>query len=159
VDQIGSKQIPRDQIAIIPRLNFTCNGRITNIKTRLLPDGKFNAHPYVQVWRPPSQSSLVYNKIGEVQVQESQVLQLAYKVADIPLTGTNRILVQSGDVVGFYHPPDSRYQVRTTQTDGYVLYLYDGFNTTTSLDSSNLILPSIDRSQPLIQFTVGEKNS
>jgi len=156
VEQIGDKQLPRDQIAIFPRLNFTCNGRITNIRVRLLFDGNFNHYLTIQVWRPMPPFSMTYNKIGEVQIQESQVLQLKYRVAEILLTGNDRIFVQSGDVVGFYHPPDSRYQVRTIRTNGYVLYSYDGSNSTTLLSSRNLTLSSTDRMQPLIQFILGK---
>jgi len=99
----------------------------------------------------------MYSKIGEIQVQESHVIEFDYREANITLTSSNRLIVQSGDVVGFYHPPDSRYQVRTIQTDGYMLYIYDGTNITTSLDSSSsLKLLNTNRRQPLIQFTLGE---
>ena len=35
VGQVGNNQIGRDRLAIIPRLNFTCNGRITSIRARM----------------------------------------------------------------------------------------------------------------------------
>ena len=49
-----------------------------------------------------------------------------YRTANIALLGNNRIEVQSGDVVGYYHPPDARYRVRTILTDGYILNQFAG---------------------------------
>jgi len=161
IQQVGDDQLSQGQVTIVPRLSFTCNGRINNIRVRLRFDDDFNQYPYIQLWRPSSPSSTAYNKIGEIQLQETHVeLHLISgaerRIADIPLSGTNRLLVQSGDIVGFYHPPDSRYQIKTIQTAGYVLYSFCGSNTVTSLDSSIIVLPTIDKRQPLIQFTLGE---
>ena len=155
MQRIGSNQLPRNRIAIVPRQSFTCDGRLTNIRVRLLRDTKFNNYPYIQIWRPSSPFSVTYTKIGEVEIQESHVTRLEYLEARIPLTGNNRIPVQAGDIVGFYHPVESRYQVRTIETNGYVVYFFEGSNAITSL-SSNSALSSTGRRQPLIQFTVGE---
>ena len=74
-------------------------------------------------------------------------------VATIILTGNNTIEVQSGDVVGYYHPLQSRYRVRTIQTEGYILYQFSGSHESVDL---NNIIDSDDRRQPLIQFTIGK---
>ena len=75
------------QITIVPHLR---NGRIFNISMRVLLEESFIDNPYIQIWRPLSSSSLTYNKIGEVQVQENYVQQYLISgenrnVADIPL--------------------------------------------------------------------------
>ena len=78
-----------------------------------------------------------------------------FRVANITLTGNNIIEVQLGDVVGYYHPSQSRYRVRTIPTDGYVLYEFDGSHQ--SVDLTNLQGNAIrNKRQPLIQFTVGK---
>ena len=122
-----------------------------------------NVFPYLQIWRPSSSSSVIYNKVGEVLVEQSQLQDVvgngdfglrAYRRADITLTGDDRILVQSGDVVGFYHQSNSRNQVRTSSlaVQGYVLYLFAGSNVgTLNLNEATVY----NGRQPLIQFALG----
>ena len=65
------------------------------------------------MWRPASVNSTIYNKTGEVQLYNDQVTGIrTYQTASITLTINNAIEFQSGDVVGYYHPPDSRFLVR-----------------------------------------------
>jgi len=155
VQQIGSDQISDNRIVIVPHLNFTCNGRITNIRIRITSDGSGNNFPYIQIWRQSrAPSSQLYNLVDEVQIHSSYHTQLTYLEANIPLTGNNTIQFQSGDVIGFYNPSDSRYVIRTITTPGYVFYVFEG-STATSLDLSNADITPMGR-QPLIQFTLGE---
>ena len=156
VQQSGSDDMTHNRSGIVPHLSFHCNVRITGIRVRLLPDRHRNNYPYIQVWRPSSQDSTIYSKTAQVQVNESHITELTYVEANIPLTGNNRILVQSGDVIGYYHPPNARYRVRTIETAKYVLYEFtDDGSTTTSVDLNNAIDHS-GLSQPLINFTVGK---
>ena len=154
VGQIGNNQINADRLAIIPRLNFTCNGRITRIRARIGFIGFTQEYPFFQVWRPASVGSTIYNRIGQVQLQLDQVIFInLVPVANITLTGNNTIEVQSGDVVGYYHPPNAHFRVRTIQTRGYRLYQFSG--SPDSVDLSNNI-GNDDNRQPLIQFIIGK---
>ena len=152
VEQLGNNQINLDRLAIIPRLNFTCNGRITRIRARIGINNQGQQYPFFQVWRAISVDSTTYNKIGEVQLESDQVMTFI-GVANIILTGNNTIEVQSGDVVGYYHPPQSRYRVRTIQTDGYILYEFSGSHNSVDLSNNDA---NNNKRQPLIQFTIGE---
>ena len=111
-------------------------------------------HTYIQVWRAKSINSTVYNKI-EVQMQsDDQVTgRDNYQTANITLTGNNTIEVQSGDVVGYYHPPDACYRVMTIQTNGYILYQFIGSHHSVNLNNKD---DSDNYRQPLIQFTIGK---
>ena len=156
VQQNGRDQIGHYRLAIIPRLNFTCNGRITSIRARVRFDDSEDRidYPFFQVWRQAVNTT--YNKIGEVHLQsDDQVIEVRDNVlvATIILTGNNTIEVQSGDVVGYYHPLQSRYQVRTIRTDGYIQYQFSGLH---ELIDLNNIIDIDDRRQPLIQFTIGK---
>ena len=156
IQQNGYDLVNRHEIVIIPRLNFTCDGRITNIRVRIVPPFFLdisNEYPYIQVWRPSTQ--MVYDKIGEIQVQRSQLSRPFFFEGNIPLTDSDSILVQSGDVVGFYNPPGTDHYVRTIPTEGYVLYSFAGSIDTMSLNLSNAT-GSTGRHQPLIQFTFGK---
>ena len=152
VQQHGRNQIGLDKLGIVPRLNFTCTGRITSITARVSFSNKRDEYPFFQVWRPAVNTT--YNKIGEVQLQsDDQVNEVrnGILVATVILTDNNTIEVQSGDVVGYYHPPQSRYRLRTVRTDGYIQYQFSG-----SHDSVNNSISSTNRRQPLIQFTIGK---
>ena len=156
IQQGGDNQIGHDILAIIPHLNFTCNGRITSIRARMDFNDRRNDYPFFQVWRPASFGSTIYNKTGEVQLQsDDQVTGSGtYRTTNITLTGNNTIEVQSGDVVGYYHPPDSRYRMRTIQTREYILYQFAG-SPGLSVNLSNADQINNNR-QPLIQFTIGK---
>ena len=88
---------------------------------------------------------MLYTSVGEVQLQESQVSQCTndiYCIANIVLTGLDRIEFQSGDVVGWYTTPKARYGMMTILTDGFVADI-----------SENAVG---DQFQPLIQFQIGK---
>ena len=161
IQQNGDNQIGLNMLGIIPRLNFTCNGRITSIRARVRLHSNRSEFPSFQFWRAVSVGSTLYNKIGEVQLQSDDQVTLGrsneYGEANItlPITGNNTIEIQSGDVVGYYHPPDARYQVRTNQTDGYMLYRFNISSVPTSLNLSDADQNNNNR-QPLIQFTIGK---
>ena len=143
-------------MAIIPRLNFTCNGRITSITAKFWFSDEHSNYLYFQFWRPALVGSTIYNKTGEVQLQSDHLpnnVEGNIRVANITLTGNSTIEVQSGDVVGYYHPPSAHYRVRTVQTDGYILYRFRGSHE--SVDLNNAI-ESNNNQQPLIQFTIGK---
>ena len=155
VQQDGDNQIGRDRLAIIPRLNFTCNGRITSITAIVRLVNRRSDYPHFQVWRAEFVGSTTYNKIGEVQLQsDDQVTGSGdFQTANIILTGNNTIEVQSGDVVGYYHPYGIRYHVRTIQTYGYILYQFDESSESVDLSRGT----SRNERQPLIQFTIGNE--
>ena len=101
---------------------------------------------------------MIYNKIGEVQLQSDNQVTEGYNnfEATIILTDNSRTEFQSGDVIGYYHPIQSRYQVRDVSTRGYVLYRFDGSPapSTVNLSAAN---DMFDYRQPLLQITVGKK--
>ena len=149
--------MPNGRLAIFPRLNFTCNGRITNIRARVR-NIEGDDYLFFQVWQPSSAGSTIYNKTGEVQLQSNQVTDRGtYRTANIILTGDNTIKFQSGDVVGYYHPPNPRYLVRDISTAGYKLYRFDGSPAPNSVNLSNYDAIGGTSRQPLIQFTVGTR--
>ena len=155
IEQGGDSEFGDNRLAIFQRLNFTCNGRITSIRARVRPVNKGSNYPSFQVWQPLSVNSTVYDKIGEVQLQsDDQVTGSGNRrTINITLTGNSTIEFQSGDVVGYYHPPDTRYRVRDIQTDGYILYRFDGpAPSSVNLSERNFMF---NFRQPLLQFTIG----
>ena len=104
------------------------------------------------MWRAASVGSTIYNKINEVELPRNVTFFVDSRtIATFDLT--NAIEIQSGDVVGYYHPSDARFRVRTIRTDGYMLYQFTGSHESVDLNNNN---GRGDRRQPLIQFTIGE---
>ena len=117
-------------------------------------------YPIIQVWRPASVgSTIIFTKIGEVQLQSDDPLSVVSdttRIATINLIASNNTIeVQSGDVVGFYHPPNSHLRAITRETDGYILYQFSG--SFESVDLNNAV-DSNNEQQPVIQFTFGKPN-
>ena len=117
-------------------------------------------YPYFQVWRPSSADLMIYTNIGEVQLQESQVSQCnnnRYCNVVIILTGNDTIEFQSGDVMGYYHPQQTIYQVTTIETSGYLLYRFNQpqhlCQRSVNLNDAN---QDNDERQPLIQFVISK---
>ena len=113
------------------------------------------SYPFFQVWRSALVNSTIYNKVGEVQLQPDahfSVVSDATHIVTLFLTANNAIEVQSGDVVGYYHPPNSRYQVRASRNEGYTIYEFNG--------SSELVhlfnYVNTHNRKPLIQFTISK---
>ena len=100
---------------------------------------------------------MIYNKVGEIQLQSQYQVTEGYNnfEAIIILTGHKRLEFQPDDVIGYYHPPQSRYQVMDVDTVGYVLYRFDETSppNTLNLREANRILSN---RQPLLQFTFGK---
>ena len=157
IQQDGDSQSARNRLAIFPRLNFTCDGRITNIRAEVIRSNSRDDPLSFQVWRSSSPGSMTYNRISEVLLQSDNQVTIRrsdFYDANIVLTGNSRIEFQSGDIVGYFHPNDARYSVRDIRTDEYVLYRFDGSPSPTSVDLSTRDA-MINFRQPLIQFTIG----
>ena len=156
----GDVVIGDKRLAIIPRLNFTCNGRITSIRARMVFDNNRSNYSLFQVWRPASVGSTIYNKTGEIQLQsDDQFSEVnnTLQTATVNLIGKNMIEVQSGDVVGYYHPPDPRFRVLSRKTVGYRVYEFS--ESYESVDLNNTLFNNSNfYGQPLIQFTIGKND-
>ena len=99
-----------DQQAIVPEINFTCNG---NIQTLLFGANLRNGmteFPEFQLWRR-SGSSSVYRVVDRITYNETdrEVGQL-YRLQGDPL-----LQFEAGDILGFYQPSSSTSRLRLQQ--------------------------------------------
>ena len=160
VQQIGAERASQERQIIVPRASFTCNGRITGITASMDRNNGGVNDPYVEVWHPTTPGSDVFDKVGEAQLVESEVVEevdnnnKTYWLINITLNDDDRIEFEAGDVIGFYHPPDSRYGVWAIKTTGYTAFFYilSTPSRTINLEKSDISQAS---TQPLMQFTVG----
>ena len=131
---------------IIPRSNFSCNGRITGYQISLRPgavtDPEISLPPIVQVWHPIS--STVYTRVDtECLLTANDITLMSggptniYYLGSMSCTGNNRIEFQAGDVIGFYHGSFALYDVYTITTMGYISYIFDVNNQLDTLNINN----------------------
>ena len=159
VQQKSSTSLSSNRLVIIPRLKFSCNGRITSVRAGLDRVNNNNNFLTFQLWRPLLSDTTIYNKVGEIQLQsESQVTE-GYNnfEATIILTGEKRLEFQPSDVIGYYHPPQSHYRLLDVDTIGYVLYRFDEISPPDTLNLSEAN-QTLNNRQPLLQFTFGKNN-
>jgi len=157
VQQRGTDRFNSPRQVIIPRANFTCNGRITSVSVSMNRVNSGTSDPYLEVWHPQSPGIGVFDKVGEIQLIDNVLAQVgtgdsAYWNLNISLVESVRIEFEAGDVVGYYQPPDSRYQMWTIRTTGYTAY-----DTPTPSNTSDLVILNINSvgRQPLILLTTG----
>ena len=137
-------------LAIFPQLDFHCNARITRIGFRLHYQPISGDYPYVQIWRPVGHNG--YKKINEIHVNRHHIVRSPRILADIPLTGSRRIFVQSGDVIGYYHPVYTDFRLDTIRTKGYKLHEFNFNFNSVDLYYGEYIYTE---RQPLMKFSIG----
>ena len=78
---------------IIPRLNFSYNGRITSVRAGLDRLQNNNNFLTFQLWWPLLSDTMIYNKVGEIQLQSEYQVTEGYDnfQATIILTGEKRL--------------------------------------------------------------------
>ena len=138
---------------------FSCNGRITSVRAGLNRLQYRNDFVTFQLWRPLLSGRIIIKKVGEIQLRSDNQVREGYNnfEATIILTSEERLEFQSGDVIGYYHPPQSRYQVLDVYALGHVLYRFDEISPPNAIHIDE-VNRTLNNRQPLLQFTFG-KNS
>ena len=141
---------------IVPQYAFNCGGRVTRFAASLkYSDSKGNL-PIVQIWRPSSHHSTVYNKVFEEQIANF-TQKGSLHVADIKISDSNLIEFQPGDVIGYYQPSNLQFAIRNYQTDGYISYVTsDAYNSITKINVNDST--AINQRQPLIEVLFGKES-
>ena len=143
---------------IVPRFEFSCNGRITSYLISLdLNDEVSGEYPSVQVWHPTS--STVYTRVDtECALTANDISNMRdYYLGNVSCNGNNRIEFQSGDVIGYHQGDELRYRLWTIETMGYTSYYHDESNPLTTFNINN-VDNTIENRQPLIQVMYGKIN-
>ena len=146
-------------LVIVPEYNFSCNGRITGYLARLVLNVEGSGeYPTIQIWRPVTQNSTIYNKVGTVcaltasDIINATTNESSYYLANVSCTGDNRTEFQSGDVIGYYQSNSSHFQLLNIATEEYTSYSSDGLLTSINISDVN----TFKSIQPLIQVMYGE---
>ena len=162
----GDNAASTDSQVIVPRSNFSCNGRVIGYLISLeLVDDKKGSYPRVQVWHPTS--STEYTRVDtECALTASDISMMQdeneddYYLGNVSCTGSNRIEFQSGDVIGYYHGDPLRFRLWSIDIDvnGYTVYHQDASSSLNTFTVNNDV-SSPDNRQPLIQVMYGKINT
>ena len=165
VTQRGVQAMPPSVQVLVPRSNFSCNGRITGYLISLRQANGSEGYPSVQVWHPTS--STEYTRVDtECALTASDISMMRdgngnnYHLGNVSCTGNNRIEFQSGDVIGYHHGSSAFYRLWSIDTNGYTSYHHN--NTDNSLEIFNINNNSVsltDNRQPLIEVMYGKINT
>ena len=157
VGQRGTNAESTTRQVIVPRIEFSCNGRITGYLISLESDSSSGGYPSVQVWHPTS--STVYTRVDtECALTANDISNMGdYYLGDVSCNGNNRIEFQSGDVIGYHQGDEMRYRLWSIETMGYTSYYHDESNPLTTFNINN-VDSTIENRQPLIQVMYGKIN-
>ena len=150
--QQGNATLGRGRQVIIPKAVFNCSGRVTRITVSIASSKSTDDLPVFQTWRPLSPGSSVYNKIVQVQITDTIVMDGNYCIANITISDINVTEFHSGDVIGYYQGSDLIWNI---QTDGYTSYIIDDHNNSiTAINISDVA--GMNQQQPLIHMIIGK---
>ena len=124
---------------IIPQLNFSCNGTLTQWKVGL-EEKVANQHVSLQIWH--SVGVEVYSRVTEVVYTQTAT----ERIATVPVS----MSVMAGDMVGFY-VPGAQLQPHTAPDVGLTMYFTRGGPSSTQTSPKPTVGPS-----PFISVLFGE---
>ena len=137
---ICDKTVRRNVQYIIPELNFSCDGTVTQWKVGLGDRGNGQS-VNLQIWR--SVGAGEYTNVTEVMYTKTVTEE---RIATVPVS----MSVMAGDMIGFY-VPSLQLQLHTLPDVGLTMYTTRG-NLTSSLSS----LTSVVGPSPYISVMFGE---
>jgi len=156
VYQRGSHASSRGVQVIVPSTSINCAVRITGIAVSMNFGGFRNGgQPLIQIWRPSSPESNVYNKVAEVQLSARILIgnfTSGYFLENFTVNGTADF--QSGDVIGYYQSSSPLFTIWNIETSGYTSYSNNTSSPATTINISDVDNVENDR-QPLIELQYG----
>ena len=149
---------------IVPRSNFSCNGRVTGYLISLRPYNSSGGYPSVQVWHPTN--STEYTRVDtECPLTASEISNRmtdgnggGYFLGTVFCTGDNRIEFQSGDIIGYHHGSAVRYRLWSIDANRYTSYYHNTSNPLNTFSNSSGV-QSIEERRPLIEVMYGKINT
>ena len=156
VQQRGTHRLSSNLYVIVPRSNFSCNGRITGYMASLNQndDDDDCSNLHILVWHPTNTEKTTYRITNSYTLRSNNIDRMgSYYFADVSFTGNDRIEFQSDDVIGYQHrSSDPCYTVWSINTAGYTSYS-TSFISSSTIDIN--VVTGNSNTQPLIQIIFG----
>ena len=157
VNQRGSDLIDSGRQVIVPSARINCTGRITGFVVSMMFTGhNTNNFPRIQIWRPLSPGSSVYNSLGYVTTSRGTLIgdfSSGYYLWRMQTTISFDF--QFGDVIGYYQPSRPRRLIWNINTSGYTSYSNNVNSPSNTIDINDVDHVERDR-QPLIELQFGK---
>ena len=163
VQQEGDDRLSSNRYIIVPRSNFSCNGRITGYMVslrqeaeNLYDDGQLDCGlTYILVWQPLNTEKTMYRIRDSYTLGINSINNMgSYYFVNEVFSGSDRIEFQSGDVIGYRHRSSACYRVWSDATTGYTSYT-DSSITDETINIGDGSATAIANRQPLIQVSFG----
>ena len=141
---------------IVPNVTINCNVRITSVAASMNFGGFMPGDlPLVQIWRPSSPGSSVYNRVAQIQLSEGTLLDgiSGYYATIVPVSDLPDF--QPGDVIGYYQSESPLRTIWNVETSGYTSYSNNVNSPSITIDIDNVDNVETER-QPLIELDFGK---
>ena len=157
VQRQGDNQLDANSQVLVPRITFSCIGRLTGYLISLDQDTNGDNYPHIEIWHPvtPRSDRPTYIRLSEYVLTENDITEMDnYYFANISFAINETSRLQPGDVIGYYQPPNPRYTVWSVNTTGCISNII-------STDTFRMfiyvadVLNTVNDRQPLIQVLYG----
>ena len=141
---------------IVPNASINCNVRITGVVVSMNFGGSMPGDlPLVQIWRPSSPGSSVYNRVAQAQLSGGTLIGgiSGYYITIVPVSDLPDF--QPGDVIGYYQSESPSRTIWNINTSGYTSYSNSASSPSITIDINNVDYIETDR-QPLIEVNFGK---
>ena len=157
VQRQGDNQLNANRQVLVPRITFSCAGRLTGYLISLDQDTNGNDYPHIEIWRPVTSRSdpSTYIRISEYILTENDITEMNnYYFANVSFAINETSQLWPGDVIGYYQPPNPYYTIWSIDTTGYISNIIstDTFRMFIYVAS---ISDTVNDRQPLIQVLYG----
>lgn len=151
---------------IIPEMNFTCNATIAGFTFAGINRMNGNQDPLIQIWRENSSQPAVYYKTGpaialniSATVCDDGLPKISTRTFLCVLKKEYRVLIQSGDILGFEMPPtsDDDFDILFT-TGGPRNYIFQELSNS-NVELSNHQMLKLQLPQITFSLTSGTENN
>jgi len=147
--------LPGRQV-IVPNATINCNVRITSVAASMNFGGFMPGDlPLVQIWRPSSPGSSVYNRVAQIQLSAGTLLGgiSGYYVTIIQVSDLPDF--QPDDIIGYYQSESPLRTIWNVETSGYTSYSNNVNSPSITIDIDNVDNVETER-QPLIELDFGK---
>ena len=144
--------------SLIPGMNFTCNGKITNVTVggQMLTGKKPNQRIKLHIWKENATEPGVYHKTEKTILLALNMCNRKKKLERYTcrITRVKQVSVEPGDILGIEVPPRNAtdFHLYSVSAPGLTNYIFDG----TDLPPTVNLCDRIDETevQPLIMLGI-----
>ena len=131
--------IMRGRQVIVPSFTFNCYGRIDHVMFVIInASHPGDDVPIIQLWRPSSSGSNVYNIIDQTKFLYEIRIEVTQFYLIHAMFKNGQIKFQPGDVLGYYQPSNPRHLLWSINETGYVSYSINASTAATTINTSNV---------------------